>query len=241
MKHSKAGWRVRLLPGSHYSMWTGEEGVFVEKKANQPAWPYVIHMDNGNQVELDEGQFEFIGPAEPGVVQPAGQIVQQDQGKEVEVKTATKTKVVPIARVRAKRDASAAAKAARAERVPLKAPASARVPLKAREPVRREPVKGRANVVPLKGRVKVEAKADKPAAKTGKAKQPRMSWPEAIMKVMDGRKGVKLPDIYDGVKKLIGEPNNHFDATVRQCLQSLARQGKTRNPRAGVWDALKKA
>jgi hypothetical protein len=78
----------------------------------------------------------------------------------------------------------------------------------------------------------------KPADKGG-----ILTWPQAVLKAMNGRKGMKLADVYAAVEKLgDARPSNpSFQSTVRQTLQALAKKDKTHNPRPGVWDALAKA
>lgn len=211
--HSKQGWRVRCLPfGPMAKLIRDEYGTFVEKKSNQPAWPYVIRLDKtGENVELDEYQFEWIGPPEPGTVPTAAVKATGPSEGEAVKRVAVKAKEAPAPKAKTKRVAVTTREPLRTKREPVKARGVKR------EPIRKEPVKAKP-----KARAKL-----------------KMPWTEAILKVINGRTEVKLGDIYAGVRKLIGEPNANFTATVRQSLQSMARQKRTHMVRAGVWGVPK--
>lgn len=92
------GRRVRVGPISHYmKAAAGKEGVLVEKTSD-PAWPFIIVLDSGEELSLDDWQFEFIG-SETVPVLPVRSIPKTDLVKvesEVMAKVASKTRREPV-------------------------------------------------------------------------------------------------------------------------------------------------
>lgn len=101
------GRRVKVGPISHYGKgYIGKEGVLVEKTSD-PAWPFIIVLDSGDELSLDDWQFEFIG-SETVPVLPVRSIPKTDLVKveSVMAKTASKTRTPVKAKTGTKRVAT---------------------------------------------------------------------------------------------------------------------------------------
>lgn len=91
------GRRIRVGPISHYGkLAAGKEGVLVEKTSD-PAWPFIIVLDSGDELSLDDWQFEFIGsetvPVLPVRSNPKTDLVKVETKTMAKVASKTRTPV----------------------------------------------------------------------------------------------------------------------------------------------------
>lgn len=230
-----AGRRIRVGPISHYGKSViGLEGTLIEKTSD-PAWPFVITLDNGMELRLDDWQFEFIGTAVE-TLQPPRVIPKPERVTSEVIEMATKgtTKRERVApKGKASKPAPEVARRQRSAKggVAKSANARKRVAL---------------DTAPTKGKAAARTTAKEAPAKRGPAKSSSgKTWPELIFEAMGGKRIVLSGD--DGfyakhegrLAKLFSKTNTNIQATIRRTLQQLREEKKVRNVRPGVWEPVK--